>query len=92
MYKNCCFSVFIVIVLFLWSPVVDKIIVEMNPFSIEEFVKEPSLCVINSLKKLQLIKVEIHYKLEVDASMKKGEVKRLLVEFLIDEEIIPEDE
>ena len=92
MYKNCCFSVFIVIVLFLWSLVVDKIIAEMDPFGIKEFIKEPSLRVINSLKKLQLIEVGTHYKFEVDASMKKGEVKRLLVEFLIDEEIIPEDE
>ena len=64
----------------------------MDPFSVKEFVKEPSLRVINSLKKLQLIKVGTHYKVEVDASMKKGEVKRLLIEFLIDEEIIPEDE
>ena len=92
MYKNCCFSVFIVIALFLWSPIVDKINAEMDPFSVEEFVKEPSLRVINSLKKPQLIEVGTYYKLEVDASMKKGEVKRLLVEFLIDEEIIPEDE
>ena len=83
---------FIVIVLFLWLPVVDKINAEMDPFSVEEFVKEPSLRVINSLKKPQLIEVGTYYKLEVDASMKKGEVKRLLVEFLIDEEIIPEDE
>ena len=63
----------------------------MDPFSVKEFVKEPLLRVTNSLKKLQLIEVGTHYKLEVDASMKKGEVKRLLVEFLIDEEILPED-
>ena len=87
----CCSSVFIVVALFLWSPVVDKTIVEMDPFSVEEFVKEPLLHVINSPKKLQLIKLEIYYKLRVDASM-KGEVKRLHAKFLIDEEIIPEDE
>ena len=90
MYKNCCFSVFIIIVLFLWSPLVDKIIAEMDPFSIEEFVWNPFTH--KFIKKLQLIEFGTHYKLEVDASMKKGEVKRLLVEFLIDEKIIPEYE
>lgn len=33
----------------------------------------------------------MHFILKVDASMKRGEVKRLLVEFLGDEEIIPKD-
>ena len=65
---------------------------KMDSFSVEDFVRDPTLRVIHSLKKSQLIDIAKHYKLEVDSSQKKGEVKRLLVSFLTDEEIIPEDE
>ena len=64
----------------------------MDSFSVEDFVRDPTLRVIHSLKKSQLIDIAKHYKLEVDSSQKKGEVKQLLVSFLTDEEIIPEDE
>ena len=72
--------------------IIDTTIAKTDPFSIKKFVKKPSLRVINSPKKLQLIEVGTHNKLETDTFMKKVEVKRLLVEFLVDEEIIPEDE
>ena len=43
-------------------------------------------------KKPQLIEVVNHYKLEVNGTKKKGEIKRLLIDHLIDEETILEDE
>ena len=64
----------------------------MEPFNLEAFMKEPTLWVVNLLKKSQLIEVANHYELEVNGSKKKGEIKRLLIDHLIDEEIIPEDE
>ena len=55
-------------------------------------MKEPTLRVVNLLKKSQLIEVANHYELEVNSSKKKGEIKRSLIDHLTDEEIIPEDE
>ena len=43
------------------------------------------------LKKSQLIEVANHYKLEVNSSKKKVEIKLLLIDHLNHEEIIPED-
>ena len=40
----------------------------MDSFSVEDLVREPTLCVIHSLKKSQLIDIARHYKLEVDSS------------------------
>ena len=64
----------------------------MDTYDLETFVKEPSLWVVNLLKKSQLLEVANHYKLEVNNSKKKSEIKELLIDHLIDEEIIPEDE
>ena len=64
----------------------------MDTYNLETFVKEPTLRVVNVLKKSQLLEVANYYKLEVDNSQKKSEIKQLLIDHLIDEEIIPEDE
>ena len=63
----------------------------MEHFNLEAFVKEPTLWVFNLLKKSQLIEVANHYKLEVNSSKKKVEIKLLLIDHLNHEEIIPED-
>ena len=56
----------------------------MEPFSIEAFVTAPSLRVVKSLKKSVLIVVAQHYKLEISSTLKKGELKNLAIEHLVD--------
>jgi len=55
--------------------VVSEIRCVMDSFNLEAFVKEPTLQTVNLLRKAQLIEVANHYKLEVNGSMKKGEIK-----------------
>ena len=64
----------------------------MDTFKLEAFVEEPTLQAINRLKKSQLLEVASYYKVEVNSSQKKSEIKQVLVDHLIDEEIIPEDD
>ena len=64
----------------------------MDTFTLEAFVEEPTLQAINLLKKSQLLEVANYYKVEVNSSQKKSEVKQVLIDYLIDEEIIPEDD
>lgn len=64
----------------------------MEEFRVESFVAEPTLQVFNTLTKHQLTEVANSYKLAITGSMKKGEIKRLLIDYLIDEELVPEDE
>ena len=63
----------------------------MEEFHVESFVAEPTLQVLNTLMKHQLTEVANSYKLAITGSMKKGEIKRLLVDYLINEELVPED-
>ena len=49
----------------------------MDTFNLETFVKEPTLRIINVLKKSQLLEVANYYKLEVNNSRKKSEIKQL---------------
>ena len=64
----------------------------MEEFHLESFVAEPTLRSLSLLKKPQLIEVANHYELSVVSSMKKGEIKRLITTYLIDEELVPEED
>ena len=64
----------------------------MEPFSVNSFVAEPTLSLLNSLKKSQLTELANYYKLPVSGSMKKGEIKKLITVYLIDEELVPEED
>ena len=64
----------------------------MEEFRVKSFVAEPTLQVLNTLMKHQLTEVANSYKLAITGSMKKREIKRLLIDYLIDEELVPEDE
>ena len=59
----------------------------MEPFNIETFVEEPTLRVVKSLKKAELVSVAQHYKLEVGSTMKKSQIKQLVIDYLVEEEI-----
>ena len=47
-------------------------------FNLESFVIEPQLDEFNGLKKADLILLGQHYKLSVNLSMVKGDIKKLL--------------
>ena len=57
-------------------------------FDLENFVSSPSLEVINSLKKVNLLVIAQHYKLSVNKSMSKAQIKKSIVEYLQDEELL----
>ena len=61
----------------------------MEPFNIETFMEEPTLKVVKSLKKVELIQ---HYKLEVSSMLKKSELKKLVIEYLVEEEVVSGDD
>ena len=64
----------------------------MELFSIEAFVTAPSLIVVKSLKKSELIVVAQHYKLEISSTLKKSELKNLVIEHLMEEELVCDDD
>ena len=91
--SSCCFLLFCFVVLFCVIPSLSRVLVlRMDLFNREEFVREPTLQVLNSLKKSELIDVAVHYKLTVETSMKKGKIKKILIDYLVDEELVPEEE
>ena len=61
-------------------------------FSVESFVDSPKLSALMSLKKTELATLAQHYKLEVPSNMKKSDIRKMLVEYLVDEEIVSDDE
>ena len=67
----------------------------MSDFDIEKFVEnfeaEPSLSQLD-LKKSQLLDISKFYKLNVKQSSRKAEIKQILVQFLVDEDILPESD
>ena len=64
----------------------------MDPFSVESFVEKPSLRVVRVLKKSQLTTLAQHFKLELTTTMKKSEVKQLVIDYLVDEELVSDEE
>ena len=58
----------------------------------ESFYIEPTLEILNSLKKKELLDAAKHYKLEVTDSASKAKVKKLVLDYLVEEEWIAEPE
>ena len=61
-------------------------------FNLQSFVGEPRMEEFNSLKKAELLQVAQHFKLTVNTSMGKGEIKKIALYHLIEEELLPEEE
>ena len=61
-------------------------------FDVESFVKDPSIRALSSLKRTELIQVAEHYELTVTGSMKKAEVRQLIVSYLHEELVFDSDE
>ena len=58
-------------------------------FKLENFVAAPSMGLLNLAKKTDLLNIADHYALtSVKPSMLKHEIKNILINFLVDEEIL----
>ena len=60
-------------------------------FNLNTFVVEPRLDKFNGLKKANLLQVAQHYKLVINLFMGKGDIKKLILNYLV-EEIFPEED
>ncbi|KAJ8027781.1 hypothetical protein HOLleu_29832 [Holothuria leucospilota] len=59
------------------------------PFNLDKFVASPSVEELDSLKKSEIIKVAKHYGIEFQPLMRKDEIKRYVLEYLVDESVLP---
>ncbi|KAJ8049627.1 hypothetical protein HOLleu_02455 [Holothuria leucospilota] len=59
------------------------------PFNLDKFVPSPSVEELDSLKKSEIVKVAKHYGIEFQPLMRKDEIKRYVLEYLVDESILP---
>ena len=61
-------------------------------FDLDKFTAEPSVELLNLVKKTDLLNLAKHYKLsEIKSSMRKHEIKNILVGYFVDEEIFNEN-
>ncbi|KAJ8030126.1 hypothetical protein HOLleu_26437 [Holothuria leucospilota] len=59
------------------------------PFNLDKFVASPSVEELDSLKKSEIVKVAKHYGIEFQPLMRKDEIKRYVLEYLVNESILP---
>ncbi|KAJ8033955.1 hypothetical protein HOLleu_24348 [Holothuria leucospilota] len=59
------------------------------PFNLDKFVASPSVEELDSLKKSEIVKVAKHYGIEFQPLMRKDEIKRYVLEYLVDEGVLP---
>jgi len=60
-------------------------------FELSSFLGDPQIEEFRKLKKIKLLEVGQHFKLPVNSSQKKGKIKKVVVVYLVDEEILPEE-
>ena len=61
-------------------------------FDLDKFTAEPSVELLNLGKKTDLLNLAKHYKLsEIKSSMREHEIKNILVQYFVDEEIFNEN-
>ena len=60
-------------------------------FDLDKFTAEPSVELLNLGKKTDLLDLAKHYKLSEIKSMRKHEIKNILVHYFVDEEIFNEN-
>ena len=59
-------------------------------FELERFVSSPTLEELTSLTKVNLLAVALHYKLSVTEAMSKAQIKKFVVQYLQEEEMLSE--
>ena len=70
--------------------VLCTVFANMSQLDIQKFVEKPSIEAINELKKSELLDIGKHYNLDVRQALRKHEIKKIVVEFMTDENILPE--
>ena len=60
-------------------------------FDPKEFIQSPSLEWLEKLKKVELLDVAKELELEVKKSMRKYEIKKIIVEMLVDDDVLPDE-
>lgn len=63
----------------------------LGEFNLETFVTEHSLQVVRTLKKGQLQQIATHFKLSTTTATRKSELCKLVMEYLVDEELVPKE-
>ena len=61
-------------------------------FNLHTFIAEPQLDKFNRLKNADLLQIGQYHKLAVNSSMSKGDIKKLVLNYLLEEEIFSEEE
>ena len=59
-------------------------------FNLSSFLEEPHIEEFHKLK-TELLELGQHFKLSVNSSQSKGEIRKLVLAYLVDEEILPEE-
>jgi len=60
-------------------------------FDLETFVNEPSLQVVQTLKESHLQELAAHFKLSTTIMARKKELRKLVMGYLVEEELVPEE-
>ena len=60
-------------------------------FNLDTFINEPSLQVVRTLKKSHLQQIASHFKLTSTSTTRKDELCKMVMQFLVDEELVPEE-
>ena len=60
-------------------------------FNLSSFLEEPHIGEFRKLKKTELLELGQHFKLSVNSSQSKGEIRKLVLAYLVDEGILPEE-
>ena len=58
---------------------------------VDTFVEEPSVEKLDAMKREELINLAKHYKLSYKTSMRKQEIKNIVIESLVDDHVLPYD-
>ena len=57
---------------------------------VSQFSQNPDIGLVDQLKKVELVQVAKHYGVVIKTAMRKSEVRSALVQYLVDEELLPE--
>ena len=61
-------------------------------FDVQEFANNPLLATLAALKKSELLSVANYYKVEVSSTIRKAELRKVISQYLVDEEIVSDEE
>ena len=61
-------------------------------FDVDTFVADPKLTGLTTLKRSELVALANHYELEVHSGMRKADVRKLVRNYLLDENVVSDEE